>query len=323
MKIISGFEEWARAAEAARKPWQKNHIAMYTSEFDAIVLDPQLWRIPLDDHLVHRGDGVFEMFKCENRAAYNMEAHLARLVHSARSIGLEWKKGGIDDIREKTIAAMKAAGRDRQYVRVMLSRGPGSFAVNPYDCPEPSLYVMVYAWHEPFMTLHPEGAKTCRSDVRVKEPRYATRKSGNYLPNVMMKKEAVERGCDFAVAFDDAGHMAEGATENFGIVSAAGELLFPDLSGILSGTTMLRTMELAEKLVADGTLAAVRHADITEADVEAAREITVVGSTLDVAAGVTWNGRPVGDGKPGPVALALNALLHEDIQSNAALRTAY
>lgn len=321
MKILTRDGYFA-ALDAAGAGRAAGRYAMYSSEFDAIVADPLLWRVPVDDHLVHRGDGVFEMFKCEKRAAYNMEAHLSRLERSARTIGIEWPEG-IDGIRRKTIETMAYAGRSEQYVRIMLSRGPGSFAVNPFDSAGAVLYIIVYEWHAPFMELHPEGAKACRADVALKEPRFASVKTCNYLPNAMMKREAVERGCDFPVSFDSDGFLAEGATENIGIVTRAGELLFPEPERILAGTTMLRAMELAETLVREGALRAVRHARIAAAEVDDAAEILVAGTTLDVAAAVEWNGRPVGDGRPGPVASRLAALFREDIATNETLRTPY
>ena len=41
--------------------------------------DPRLMTIPLDDHLVHRGDGVFEALAIVGGKVYQLDAHLARL----------------------------------------------------------------------------------------------------------------------------------------------------------------------------------------------------------------------------------------------------
>ncbi len=34
--------------------------AMYSSIFGGIILDPAMMVIPIDDHMVHRGHGVFD-----------------------------------------------------------------------------------------------------------------------------------------------------------------------------------------------------------------------------------------------------------------------
>jgi branched-chain amino acid aminotransferase len=47
----------------------------------------------------------------------------------------------------------------------------------------------------------------------------------------------------------------------------------------------------------------------------------VVGTTIDVVPAVTLDGRKIGEGKPGPVARALLALLQEDMRSNRSLLT--
>ena len=53
--------------------------SMYSSATGYITTDPELMVIPIDDHLVHRGDGVFESFKCLNGSIYNLDAHLKRM----------------------------------------------------------------------------------------------------------------------------------------------------------------------------------------------------------------------------------------------------
>lgn len=45
-------------ANSARE--QQPYRAMYSSLIGGITLDPALMVIPLDDHMVHRGHGVFD-----------------------------------------------------------------------------------------------------------------------------------------------------------------------------------------------------------------------------------------------------------------------
>ncbi|MCX7589995.1 MAG: aminotransferase class IV, partial [Kiritimatiellae bacterium] len=172
-----------------------------------------------------------------------------------------------------------------------------------------------------FMTRHPQGATAATSRYRPKESFFAEVKSCNYLLNALMKKEAVERNVDFVLAFTESGILGEGATENAGIVSSDGRLLFPRLEGILHGTTMLRVAELAEVLVHDGALQAIAFEDVSASAVAASREILIVGTTRDVVAVTQFDGRPVGDGRPGRVFHALAGLLQEDMLRNPAMRT--
>ena len=321
MKRIDG-SNYLHVLESLRKPWHDSYYAMYSSVLGGFTLDPVLMQIPADDHLVHRGDGVFDTFLCTGRAAYNLEAHLARLLRSAQAIGLAWPDG-LDALRALTLSTLSAAGRAECSGRVMLARGPGSFGINPYESPAPALYILVYAAPVPFMTLRPEGARVRRSSVPAKPASQATVKSCNYLPNVLMKREAVDWGVDFTVGFDAAGLMAEGATENFGIVTREGELAFPRQGDVLAGTTMHRLSQLAETLRDRGELTAVSFRDITAVEIGRAAEMLVVGTAVQVAAVREFEGAPIGSGFPGPVGLALNALLAHDMASNANLRTPF
>lgn len=292
----------------SRRPFHDSLFAFYSSEYGGIVTDPLFMNVPIDDHLVHRGDGVFETLKCTGGRIYCFNEHLDRLFYSAGriSIASPWPR---EEIGRIVLATVRAANRRDCLVRVLLSRGPGSMGVSPLDCPRPGLYILVHKAVPPFMSAHPGGARVVTSDVPVKAGEYATIKTCNYLPNAMMKKQAVERGADFAVGFDEAGFVAEGATENLGILTAHQVLVIPNPGRILNGTTMLRAFDLAGEGVREGWLAGRQHARITREELLAAPEVFIFGTTTDVTAVVEIDGRPVGDGKPGPVQAELNRLV--------------
>lgn len=312
--------DWPVLAAALRKPYQDSYFAMYSSLFGGIVTDPALMILPIDDHMVHRGDGIFEAIKAVRGRVYNLEGHLDRLDQSAAALylAIPASRQELSAIIRETI---RAAGRTDCMIRVFVSRGPGSFAVNPYDCPMPQLYVVVTSLGSPFMKLHPEGGRIRTSRIAAKSAGMSHIKNCNYAPNVLMKKEAVDAGVHFSAGFDERGFLTEGAIENMGIVTAGKRLLFPKLDRILAGTTMLRVMELARTLIPSGILKEVAFADISREDIMAASEFLLTGTTINVAAGVEFDGHPIGTGKPGPVYRALESVLEEDMRSNTALLT--
>jgi len=310
----------AEAYETIRSVMGTGYLAMYSSVIDGIIEDPALMMVPIDDHMVHRGDGVFETMKCVEGAVYNMDAHLERLEESAETVALELPEGR-EAIGRLIVQTVRAGGLSDCVVRVLASRGPGSFGVNPYDNCTPQLYIVVTRLGKPFMSTHPEGATLRTSSIQAKPPFLAGTKSCNYLPNVLMQKESVDLGSDFVVSYDENGFMAEGPTENVGIVSSDGELLFPALTGILSGTTMVRVVELAGQLVQSGCLKTVDYRSIPREDVHNASEILIVGTTRNVIAVREYDGAPVGAGKPGPIAGKLSELLLDDIANNEELLT--
>lgn len=313
-------EDWLKEGDRFRRPYQSAYYAMYSSLWEGVVTDPLLMMVPADDHVVHRGDGVFEAVKCKAGALYNLQAHLDRLQASSDRLSLVWPWSRAVMI-ERILATVRIGAQADAMVRIFVTRGPGGFAVNPYESPCPQMYCVSTALTRPFMELHPAGARVRTSGLPAKAAYMATVKNCNYVPNMLMKKEAVDTGVDFVAGYTEQGFLTEGATENIGIVSADGRLVFPRLGGILPGTTMLRVMTLAQTLVAKGLLRAVETADLTRSDVLDAAEVLITGTTVNVTAGVEYDGRPVGKGVPGPIQQALDALLAEDMKTCSAVRT--
>jgi branched-chain amino acid aminotransferase len=303
-----------------RRPFQKNYYAMYSSVYGGIVTDPALMTIPLDDHMVHRGDGVFEVFKCVDGCIYNMQAHLKRLRNSTKRLYLE-PPFGMKRIGQIVVETVRAGRHKDCSIHLFISRGPGGFSVNPYECPRTQMYVTVVNLKRPFMEGHPGGARVKSSAIPIKPPFFAEVKSCNYLPNALMKKEAEDFGVDFMVGFDERGFLAEGASENMGIVTKKRELLFPKLEHILAGTTMFRAVDLAHQLVKSGDLRAIRFTDISRRDILKAAEMLIVGTTPNVAMVREFDGRRIGDGRAGPVYRKLSALLLDDIHRNRRVLT--
>ena len=158
------------------------------------------------------------------------------------------------------------------------------------------------------------------SRIPVKPDFFARVKSVNYLPNALMRREAVERGLDFVLSLDPDGNVAELPTENLGIVTSDRRLLIPPPDHILAGTTMHRAALLAKTfLVPRGILASVEEAPIPLSLADRAPEIFVFGTTPDVTAATEFNGHPVGDGLPGPVYRALSAVFSSDLRHPALL----
>jgi len=319
MKRID-LSNYTEALVRSRQLWQAKYFAMYSSLLDGLVTDPVLMQLPVDDHLVHRGDGVFETCKCVAGGIYLLDAHMTRLERSAAAIGIRWP-GGMDAVRRLTLETARSAAQRDCSIRVILARGPGSFGVSPYESPAPALYIVVYGLGRAFMDVHPAGATMRRSTIPAKPSEMAEIKNCNYLPNVLMKRESVDWGVDFVVGYDTQGHLTEGPTENAGIVTRQGELAFPQLENILAGTTMLRLVELAKALLDSGELRTSQFRNITEDEVRAAAEVLVVGTTINVVAVRSYEGQPIGDGCPGPVWRRLQTLLETDVLHNEAMRT--
>jgi 4-amino-4-deoxychorismate lyase len=288
--------------------------AFYSSQLGGIVTDPALMVIPFDDHMVHRGHGIFDTAGLVEGKIYDLEAHLDRFERSAELCRLIMPaaRAELREIISATVAASRA--RDGA-IRYWLSSGPGSLDLSPAAGAEPGFFVMVFPGLSYPERWYTEGLKVMTTTYPIKPSLYAVTKSTNYLPNVLMQMEAKGAGVDNGVFIDANGHVGESSNMNVAFVTADGVLRHPKFDHILAGCTSLRILELARKLERDGAIGGVEVCDIPVAEARGAREMLLLGSSVKVAPIVAWDGAPIGDGKPGPIAKALLALLEEDMRT--------
>ena len=176
-------------------------------------------------------------------------------------------------------------------------------------------FVMIFAglvYPEKWKT---DGVRVMTTTYPIKPPLYAITKTTNYMPNVLMQMEAKEKGFDNGVFLDHDGHVGESSNMNVAFVTTENVLVHPKFDHILSGCTSLRLLELAQTLVKNGQLRDVKVSNLTKHDALAAKEMLLIGSSVRVAGIVQWDDDKIGNGKPGPIAAALLALLEEDMRT--------
>lgn len=302
------------------KSWHSDYLVMYSSWFNGYVTDPDLMLLPIDDHLVHRGDGVFDVLRCINGKIYQMEAHLQRLERSARAVSI-YLPSEYRDIRDIIKYLIIKGGEKDCIIRVIISRGPGGFSTDPYECHSSQLYVNIIRYHKLPDIDYSKGVSVITSKIPVKNPFFAVIKSCNYLPNVLMKMEAVNAGCKYSVNIDEQGFIGEGSTENICIVSADGFIKVPGFENTLAGTTAGRIYHLAHNLENDKTIKGVQFAKISPEDVSLSSEVMMMGTSINLVPVVRFDGRVIGKGIPGPVYHKLSHLLWKDMTENKDLLT--
>ena len=287
--------------------------AFYSSQLGGIVTDPALMVLPFDDHMVHRGHGIFDTAAIEAGKIYDLEAHLDRFIRSAHNSRLQLPTR--DEMRDIIVRTTAASGRREGSIRYWASAGPGSLGLTPAAGAEPGFFVMISAGLGYPDTWYSQGLRMMTTTYPIKPPLYAVTKSVNYLPNVLMQMEALERGLDNGIFIDEAGNVGESSNMNVAFMTADGTLKHPKFDHILSGCTSLRLLELAKTLQARNVIDGIQVCDIPVAEARAAREMLLIGSSVKVAPIVEWDGKPIGDGKPGPVTHALRELLQEDMRA--------
>lgn len=290
--------------------------AFYSSQLGGIVTDPALMVLPFDDHMVHRGHGIFDTAAIVGGKVYDLDAHLDRFIASAERSKLRLP-GAREEMRDIILKTAAASGKPDGGIRYWLSSGPGSLDLTPAAGAEPGFFVMIFAGLSYPDRWYTEGLKVMTTTYPIKPPLYAITKSTNYLPNVLMQMEAKEASLDNGVFIDKDGFIGESSNMNVAFVTQDGVFRHPKFDQILSGCTSRRLLELAPRLVERGLITSVEVCDIPVADARAAKEMMLFGSSIKVAPIVEWDKQPIGNGRPGPVSKALLELLEEDMRTTS------
>lgn len=276
IKILSQTEILDNLKQQSRKI-KSTYYGVYSSWHQGLIVDKELMMIPLDDHLVHRGDGVFEAIKVINKKPYLLKEHLNRLFISAQFLKLPLPFP-IERLEQMIPQCLELLPLPKiSLLRIFISRGPGDFSVNPRSTVGSQIYMaftdcQVISEQQRQMGFHIGFSKT-----PAKEKWIAPYKTCNYIQNVLLKGEALENGWDFAVAHAD-GIISESSTENIFWFNQAGELCAPELNRILKGTMMNRAMELAEKKLGVKS----NYTNMKTEHLKDQKEVLIAGTTLDV-----------------------------------------
>ncbi len=270
---------------------------------DGSVVDASEARIPVLDHGLLYGDGIFEGLRVVGRAVFRLEDHLARLRAGARAIELEIP-GGLDGVRDIVLETARAYDRDEAYLRLIVTRGEGALGVDPTTCPEPRLLCIadrlrIYGTRELSRGIDLVTSSWRRPPADVLDPRV---KSLNYLNSALAKLEARRRGADEALLLNTAGAVAEASVANV-FVYRNGELRTPRTSdGILEGITRATVLELAGTLGIPAAERTLGRFDLFSAD-----EVFLTGTGAGIVPVRSLDGQTLGEGVPGPICTKIRA----------------
>jgi branched-chain amino acid aminotransferase len=199
-------------------------------------------RIPIWDHGLLYGDGIFEGMRVFAGALFRPRDHIARLGRSAQALGLDVPLEGeklLDVIRE----VVARSGLRDAHVRPIVTRGMGMPTMDPTRCERSTLIVAAYPL-PPILGTDP--IQVLISSVVRKAPRSvgAHVKSLNYLDCIIAKQQALAAGVQDAVMLDSLGAVAECTGTNIFLVDG-GRLVTPTTRAALPGITRRTIIELA------------------------------------------------------------------------------
>ncbi len=215
------------------------------------IVPPAQARIPLLDHGLLYGDGVFEGLRFYNGRVFRLAQHLNRLVRSAAAIALKLPYGHREiasAMREVISAYRDLHGDEDGYLRLVVTRGEGRLGIDPTGCKRGNMFIIADQLALTDKSVQNSGARVVIASTRRLSPDGLDPriKSLNYLNNIMARLEANAAGADEAIMLNSIGNVAEGTADNVFIVGR-GVLKTPPLrDGPLDGITRGVLMELAK-----------------------------------------------------------------------------
>jgi D-alanine transaminase len=261
--------------------------------------------VPIEDRGYQFGDGVYEVCEIRDGVFIDEAPHLLRLERSlaALRIAAPMKIDALKSIIREIVARNRV--RDG-IVYIQVTRG---VAPRDHGFPAPDTRASLVVTAKSIDRGRGEanaaaGVKVVTlPDERWRRPEIKTLQ---LLPNVLAKQIAREKGAYEAWFVDGEGRITEGSSTNAWIVARSGELVTRQADmAILRGVARATLFAL---LAEEGVAVEERPFALEEA--YAAREAFLTSAGNSVMPVVAINGRPIGEGRPGPVTLALRKKFH-------------
>jgi D-alanine transaminase len=259
--------------------------------------------IHIEDRGLQFADGIYEVVYMHAGQLIDADLHLARLDRSLRELAIE------KPLANPALRAIltEVARRNRLqngllYIQITRGTAPRAHAFPKPGTPPSLIVTMRRAAPFPENLDRWQGAAITHPDQRWAR---CDIKSTALLPNILAKQQAVQAGAMEAILIDAAGMVTEGASTSVFIVDAHGTLRTRPLShAVLPGCTRAA-------LIADMAAAGIQFEEraFSQAELQAAREVFITAASTFVKPVTKLDGKPVGDGTPGPVARQLFALI--------------
>jgi branched-chain amino acid aminotransferase len=233
------------------------------------------------------------------------DEHLSRLFRSAAEIGLTIPipvKNWGDILQEAMIRNDLGTDLRDAYLRITVSRGVGDIGLDPGLCSSPTVVVMAKPLLSPASHLYETGINVIVASTRRNLPSALSPqiKSTNFLNNIQAKREAIAAGAFDSILLNWEQHLTECTVSNV-FFAMGGKLRTPGLEcGLLDGITRMLVIQLARELNIH-----VEEGRYTVDQLYRADECFLTNTSMEIMPVTSVDRRPVGNGKPGPLALKL------------------
>jgi D-alanine transaminase len=259
--------------------------------------------VHIEDRGLQFADAIYEVWSVDAGHIFDEEEHLDRLERSLRELGMAMpiERSPLKFVLRE-IARRNRVEHGLIYLQITRGTARRDHPI-PTQPAKPTLILTA-------RSIDADAVDRRRRDgvrvVTMADQRWARCdiKSTGLLANVLAKTDARAAGAYEAWLVDRDGFVTEGSSTTAWIVDGEGRLVTRDLSNaILPGVTRRVALEAAS----DAQMAVVERR-FTPEEAAGAREAFLSAATAGIFPIVAIDGRPVGDGKPGPVTRRLQEL---------------
>ncbi|WP_109693889.1 aminotransferase class IV [Chitinophaga deserti] len=241
-------------------------------------------KVLISDLSIQRGYGIFDYFRAREWEPVFLEDHLDRFYHSASVMRLT---PDVDRSRLKQLLRelIEINGVPHAGVRITLT---GGYSENGYTLATPNLLITLAPYHyDP--AIFDKGIQLVKHDYQRQLPEV---KTIDYLQAIYLQPYIREHHAD-DVLYHQNGSVRECPRANFWAVTENGDLITP-ADRILKGVTRKKILTMRDLRP--------QEAQLPLSSLVTAREAFITSTTKIVTPVLNIDGRPVGNGKPGPIA---------------------
>lgn len=265
------------------------------------------------DSAVQGGDAVWEGLRLYSGRIFRLTAHLDRLRSSA--LALAFAQIPTHEAIRAAVRETLAANRmhDNVHIRLTLTRGVKITSGMDPRLNQAGPTLIVLAEHKA-PVYDTSGLALITSSVRRFAPDMLDPKIHhcNLIQSILAKIEANAAGADDAVMLDARGFVAETNATHLFAVDGHGRVLTPHTLACPEGITRQVVIDLC---AANGIAIDVR--DLSLIEFYRAREVFCTGTMGELAPVTSIDGRPIGDGQPGPTTAKLTSLFRAVVDREA------
>jgi D-alanine transaminase len=276
-------------------------IAYFNGEF----LPRDDIRISPDDRGFLFADGIYEVLIAYNGRFFRKDGHLVRMANGLKALKITGADPAAILSAADELLERNKVGKETLCAYVQVTRG---VAPRKHSFPAPGTQPTVLVYLMPFVQKTDPSVGT--SVITVPDIRWlrCDVKSIALLPNCLANQQAQEAGAYEALQVRD-GVVLEGTASSFFAVFDGVARTAPKSNYILPSITQDVVLEICRR---EGLPVAEQPIFLQE--LGSADEAFLAGTTTEIAPIVEIDGKPVGNGKPGPYTARVLELFRAETQ---------